>query len=260
MTTPQRQTIVEMVRHRTDEVVGAMLELSSEGLAAASELPGWSRLTVACHLRYGAQATSQMIDATLRGRASAFYPGGRDLQRPRTLAPALGESANHVPRSLADSADALQRQVEGLSDDGWDRPVIPADDDLTDITIGDLVQLRLTEVMVHGSDLGLGLAPWDPRFGEAAIEQRVRRMRCTPAAQAGEVRMVLRTHTGDCWTVSVDAEGGCRGDAGEHDADVCVTGPATALVALLLGRQAPDLVMDGDSDAARGLLERLVGP
>ena len=57
------------IARRTADIVGALLDLDEEGLTDQSELPAWSRLTIACHLRYGAEALRRMTGATLSGRS-----------------------------------------------------------------------------------------------------------------------------------------------------------------------------------------------
>ena len=111
MPPPRRHTLTALDEHgsalvnaiatRTAEVVAALTGLDSSTLLVPSELPGWSRLTIACHLRYGARTLERMTSDALRGDVTSFYPLGRTEQRPRTLAPDDGEAADAVPRSLA---------------------------------------------------------------------------------------------------------------------------------------------------------------
>jgi hypothetical protein len=81
------------VATRTDEIVAALETLDERDLLTPSELPEWSRLTIACHLRYGANALARVTDAVLAGRPASYYPGGRD-RHPRS------RLRGRVPRSL----------------------------------------------------------------------------------------------------------------------------------------------------------------
>lgn len=251
--------IIEMLGHRSAMVAQALVGLDRSALAAGTELPGWTRLTVACHLRYGAQAVRQIVEATLEGRPSAYYPAGRELQRPTTLAPALGEPAVHVAASLRDEDDHLLSVLGGLAADAWDTPVIEHDDnpDLGDLSILGLVRLRLTEVVVHGTDLGMGLPAWQPDFGRAVLTQRLAR-RPRPAAGARWSVTIDATDAG-AWTVTaVDGQlEVARSDAGAAR----LRGTANAHVAALLGRSGIGTIEStGDPVAARAYLDTCIGP
>jgi maleylpyruvate isomerase len=168
---------------RTIGIVEALSELDEQDLAAPSGLRGWSRLTIACHLRYGAEALSAMsamsamTEATRSGRSASFYPEGRAHQRPHTLRPNKGEPPGDVSTSLARSSDALSQLWSTLTDEDWNlrlrEPV--GNPDLGPVTLSRLALLRLTEVQVHGSDLGLTLNDWSPLFIELALPMRLDR-------------------------------------------------------------------------------------
>ncbi len=95
-------------------IIEAVRGLDVDELLEPSELEGWSRLTILCHLRYGASALLRMTRDTLAGRATAYYPDGRSAQRPGTLEPLPGETGGDVIESLAAYAEEL--------DAGWARP------------------------------------------------------------------------------------------------------------------------------------------
>ncbi len=250
----------DRVRSRSAEICDALDRLG-DSLETPSALPEWSRLTLACHLRYGAQTTRRMIEATLDGRQSAFYPAGRDAQRESTLRPALGEAPLRVLTSLRDACVELDDVLAGVAEAEWSLHVEPSTDgDLGAIALSDLLTLRLTEVEVHGTDLNLGLEPWADVFGRAALEQRLARARFE--AIVGAVPIAVESVAPDVgtWVVRIDADG---------KASVSPTGPAEATVtatandhvAMLLGRTpatAPDVA--GDREAAAVYRGRIVGP
>ena len=79
--------------------------LTRRSLLGPSLLPGWSRLTVLCHLRYGASALLRMTAEALAGEPTSYYPEGRAAQRPGTLGPQAGESVSRrLPIRSATSA------------------------------------------------------------------------------------------------------------------------------------------------------------
>ena len=71
--------ISEAARTRTADIVSALAAMGS--LSAPSRLPGWSRLTVACHLRYGAIASRRMTTRRPSRKKDVLLPW-RALGRP----------------------------------------------------------------------------------------------------------------------------------------------------------------------------------
>jgi uncharacterized protein (TIGR03083 family) len=163
------------IDHRTARLVEALSELDEMDLTGPSRLRGWSRLTIACHLRYGAETLRAMTEAVLSDRPVSFYPEGRAQQRPGTLLPNVGEHPSDVVESLARHSERLSQRWASLNEDMWNRQVLEPEDnvDLGPITLGRLALLRLTEVQVHGSDLGLHLEDWSPFFIEVVLPMRL---------------------------------------------------------------------------------------
>jgi uncharacterized protein (TIGR03083 family) len=236
--------LVAAVRRRTEEVVAALRATGDEGLQAPSLLPGWSRLTIACHLRYGAEAFDRMTAAALEDRPVSYYPGGRDARRPGTLVPAPGESPAGVVASLAAHSDALHRRWAGVAEERWDAVVREPDDrpDLGPLPLSRLPLLRLTEVEVHGSDLDLGLHDWSEVFVQTALAFRLdwlnrRRTNHRRVDDAVEGSWLLTAPDGPTYRLTVD--GGAVSSqpaAPDAPADAVVEAPARDLLALLLGR------------------------
>jgi maleylpyruvate isomerase len=148
--------------------------LDDADLDAPSLLPGWSRLTIACHLRYGAEAMTWMTRDTVAGRETAYYPDGRETQRPATLLPRGDED---VVASLRATAAALDDAFAAVRD--WDANVSePADNpDLGTFPLWHIPLYRLTEVEVHGTDLDIGLGPWSDTLVERGLAVRFHRLR-----------------------------------------------------------------------------------
>ena len=236
--------LVAAVRRRTDEVVGALAALDEDGLRAGSALPGWSRLTIACHLRYGAEAFGRMTAAVREGRAASYYPGGREATRPATLEPAPGEAPADVVASLSEHSTALDEAWRGMAAEEWDGVVREPDDqpDLGPLPVARLPLLRLTEVEVHGLDLDLGLSDWSDVFVQAALPFRLdwlntRRTNHRGVDESVQGSWLLTAPDGPTWRVAVD---GHRVESKPADpgatADAVVEAPARDLLALLLGR------------------------
>jgi uncharacterized protein (TIGR03083 family) len=143
--------------------------LAATDLHEPSLLPGWSRLTIACHLRYGAEAFTRLVVDTLAGLPTAYYPGGRDEVRPGTLLPRGDED---VVASLREESALLDAALASVTD--WSTPI----DEPEGIfhTLAHLPVFRLTEVEVHGTDLGIGLPPWSAVLIEHGLPLRLARL------------------------------------------------------------------------------------
>ena len=230
---------------------------------------GLDRLTIACHLRYGASASLRMTNDGLAGRPTSFYPAGRSLERPGTLAPDEGEEQADVVRSLVVTSDRLHEAWTSLSPPQWHMSVEePAGNpDLGPVTIERLALLRLTEVEVHGTDLDLGLDDWSEFFVAHALPIRLgwlatRRSNHRRVDTAVEGSWLLVAADGPSTVVSV------RGpqvtvEAADRNtvADAVIEGSQRDLLALLLGRpRRREMKITGDVGLGRAFREAFPGP
>lgn len=241
-------------RHRE---LNNVLEATDPGvLFEASGLPGWSRLTIVCHLRYGAQASERMTSDAHVGLPTGFYPHGRSAQRPSTLQPGPDETAADVVQSFRQCSAALDELWAHISAEAWESITMhEAEDnpDIGSITLVQLAILRLTEVEVHGTDLDLGLSDWSNTFIDAALPMRVAwlpRRHAPSQASSGSWNLVATD--GPAFNVAV-SQGVVSASHGEAcQADATISGPKADLLGLLLGRVAiADLTVAGDETAAR---------
>lgn len=229
--------VLDQLERSTAQVVAALL---AADLHVPSLLPGWSRLTVACHLRYGAEALRWMTDDTLGGRRTSYYPDGRAAQRPLTLVPRPTESAPDVATSFADESRRLHEVWRAVND--WDVTVMepPDNPDLGSIPLKRLALARLTEVEVHGTDLGVGLGPWSDVFVRHVLPMRLEWLN-TRRSNHREVDTSVRaswllaaTDMEVSQVVTVDGASVASGPG--DDADTRIVGTGAELLALLLGR------------------------
>jgi len=252
-TATESNEILGAIARRTTDIVEALLDLDEEGFTARSELPGWSRLTIACHLRYGAEALRRMTGATLSGSSTAYYPEGRARQRPGTLVPNEGEGSRDVVNSLAMHSRMLAQAWSAVDAAGWGREINePADNpDLGPVTLSQLALLRLTEVEVHGSDLGVSLGDWSAPFVTMTLPMRFERLnRRTVDRGDGSLEgsWLLVASDGPSYRVSV-ADGVVESIPAVSHAPARAVLEATSrdLLALLLGRpfrRAPRITGD----------------
>ncbi len=248
--------IAEAVASRHRELAGVLEATQPDIVSADSQLPGWSRLNIVCHLRYGAQASHRMTSDAQAGQPAAFYPGGRSAQRPSTLHPGPQESPADVVQSLIEASAALDELWAQIPPEAWDGTTVhePEDNpDIGPITLLQLAILRLTEVEVHGTDLDLGLSDWSDPFIDAALPMRIAWLprRHTPSqAPSGSWNLVATD--GPSFNVAV-SQGVVSASPGKAcQADATISGPKADLLGLLLGRvDVADLDIAGDETTAR---------
>ena len=265
--TPAEVAAAVAVRHR--ELEELIDDLDESDLRAPSSLPGWSRLTILCHLRYGAEATLAITEGARRGERVAFYPDGRADQRPWTLEPRPGEAPFDVVREARRAANRLDETWAAFGPTDWDVVAVEPDDnpDLGPISLGALALLRLTEVEVHGTDLAVGATDWSPAFVAAVLPMRIRWLparRSNHRALADDVRGAwgFRPDEGASYVVRLDDAGVtvAHGDA-DADVDVEFGGPPATLLGFLLGRvPLTALRVDGDTGSAESFARAFPPP
>src|SRR6266487_2946050 len=170
-----------------------------------------SRPKVACHLRFGAEALLRMTRDALAGKETAYYPRGRERQRPATLEPRPAESPQDVVESLAHSSQDLDDVWRLVGDDAWETPVVePAGNPvLGTLPLHRVTLMRWTEVEVHGTDLGLGLSDWSDDFVTAALPMRLawlntRRTNHRAVDESVQGAWLLEPTGNEAWLVRVD--------------------------------------------------------
>jgi len=261
--------LVDAVAARTAEIANSLGRLDEDELHAPSELDGWSRLTIACHLRYGAEALHQMTLDTLAGRTASYYPEGRARSRPRTLWPRETETPRDVVEALVAQSAALHQVWEPLGAAAWELAVRePADNpDLGAVPLAQLTLSRLTELEVHGTDLGLGLADWSDLFVRTALPSRLeglmrRRTNHREFDGALQGSWLLHATDGQSFVVSVTGSDIRTVPADETSAATAVLeGSSRDLLALMLGRPARSrLTQGGDPGFAAAFPRAFPGP
>ena len=243
--------LVRALDRRSGAVVAALSAASDDSLRGDSLLPGWSRLTIACHLRYGAGALRTMTEDAIAGRAASYYPLGRARQRPSTLEPADGEAPGDVIRDLAGADAELVACWRELAPATWHLEVLepPGNVDLGPVTLGVLAMSALTEREVHGTDLDLGLPDWSAEFVARVLPARLAWL----ATRRTNHRAFDRSIRTSWLLVATDADLRHRidlDDTADADDDVddvttTIEGSSRDLLALLLGR--PRLAPLGES-------------
>jgi hypothetical protein len=210
-----------------------------------------------------------MTTEGLQGIATSFYPMGRLSQRPGTLGPDRGEHPVEVVTSLAQESTRLYDSWARLSLSEWSTEVKEPEEnrDLGRVTIAGLALLRLTEVEVHGLDLGLGLEDWSDVFVTAALPVRIawlatRRSNHRAVDRGVQGSWLLVGDDGASWRVAVEGDEVTSGPADRRaGADCEIHGSSRDLLATLLGRETTGpLEMRGDSELGKRFSQAFPGP
>jgi len=269
ITDEANQQLVHAVKKRSRSIAESLRGLGDDELHHPSELPEWSRLTIACHLRFGAGALSRMTRSALQGVPVAYYPEGREAQRPRTLVPLPGESPQDVVESLALLSEELNQEWSALDPAAWGVDVVEplANRDLGPVPLGSLPLLRLTEVEVHGADLGLNLGDWSEIFISTVLPMRLEWLNIRRANHRAfdtelDGSWLLVATDGPTYSVSVNGTKVESRPASPHtQARAVIEATSRDLLALLLGRalRTPPVMM-GDIAFGQSFSGAFPGP
>lgn len=261
--------LAQVASERTQRLITALRELHDPAFEAPSELPGWDRLTIVCHLRYGCVAMRRMTREAMAGRATAYYPEGRDTQRPATLRPSPRERPTDVLDAWSAAAGELDRLWATVDREGWKTDIVePADNpDLGTIPLARLAMARLTEVDVHGTDLGIGFSDWSPTLVEVALPVRLRwlatrRTNHRAFDQAVRGSWLFESTDGLRWLVAVEGDTvESRPASTDDDPMAAMRASSRDLLALLLGRPPLEPIeITGDVAFAEAFGRAFPGP
>ncbi len=261
--------LADALAARTREIAASLRGLDERGLGTPSQLDGWSRLTIACHLRYGAEALTRMTLDTRADKVTSYYPGGRADERLGTLSPRAGETPFDVVEGFVAESENLQRAWASATRAEWNLTVRePAENpDLGSVPLTRLPLARLTEVEVHGSDLGLGLKDWSDVFVEMALPSRLewlntRRTNHRDVDESLQGSWLLMATDGPTWLISVTGSSvQALPVSGSSAATSVVQGSSRDLLALLLGRPTnSELLIGGDVRFGESFQSAFPGP
>jgi uncharacterized protein (TIGR03083 family) len=251
----------------TNRLRTALDDVGEDALQEPSRLEGWSRTTLLAHLRYGATASVRLTEDALAGRPAAFYPGGA-TEREESLRPGEGESATDLVADLFTQSDRLAEEWRQLDDADWE--VELREPKLGRMRLTRAVALRLTEIEVHGVDLGLdGLDEWSDRFVEICLPLRIvwlpiHARNLPEADRTVSGRWLLRSDTGRSWLVSASgalASAGPKDVIHEASVDCVISGSERQLLGLVLGRTpVDDLEVSGNEAKAQAFKAAFPGP
>lgn len=143
-----------LLGHATVHLLGATISVTEDDWRARSALPDWTRGHVATHLARNAEALGRLVTGSLTGEPAEMYPSAES--RDADIAAGAGRDGQELQTDLDTTAAELDGLFERVAHEAaWDRTV-----SLRGIAapVGALVAARLTEVVLHHVDLGLGAA------------------------------------------------------------------------------------------------------
>ena len=210
-----------------------------------------------------------MTDDVLAGRPTAFYPEGRNCQRPATLVPRPNEQPEDVVASFVEASRDLDEAWSQLGNAAWGQSVRePAQNtDLGTMSLAAHALLRLTEVEVHGTDLDINASEWSDTFIDAALPMRLRWL---PARRSNHRSVeegifgtwVFSSIDGPTLSVKASPEGTVVEDGASTDQNTArIKGTKAGLLAFVLGRRGLDtLSFSGNAELASKFLHAFPPP
>lgn len=139
--------------------------------AEPSLLPGWSRAHVVGHLTMNALSHVRLLEFASRGERGDQYEGG-PAGRELGIESAARLPADELTRELRRAVYALEGAWAGASSSTWQGTGTSASGAV--LQVGDLPFLRWREVVVHLTDLGIGIGSdrWPPLYVRLELDRQ----------------------------------------------------------------------------------------
>lgn len=204
-------------------LLGDTIAVEDDAWRAASQLPGWTRAHVATHIARHAEAFARLANWARTGTEQPMYPGDRDA----AIEAGADRDGLEIQTDLDTTAGQLAGEFDAVAENcAWDAVVRLRDG--REVRAGQLPGGRLTEVIVHHLDLGIGLTidDVDARTAEVALDWCAFRQEGRP----GYPRLRLTTDSGRTYDFGP-----------RHQADVItINGPANRLLGWITRRSGAD--------------------
>jgi maleylpyruvate isomerase len=256
--------LLHAVDEATHELSASLARVSAKGFGEPSLLDSWSRAHVIAHLANVADGLARMTGDARAQRHTSMYPGGRE-QRNADIDAAARVAPKELVEHFERSAAQLAATWRDLPRDAWG--TVFTETELGGMQLGRLVALRLTEVEVHHADLAVAFGPrdWSSEFAcdclplRIAALPRLRRRADADHDVDGTWLLVCDDLDAQWWVEARGAETEISNEGTR--ADAVLRGTAMDLIALLLGRQTPNmLAVAGDTTRAQAFKRAFPGP
>lgn len=165
----------------TSRYLESLGELSDDDLREPSLLPGWSRAHVATHLARNADAMTNVIHSVINGREAWMYSSQE--QRDADVVAGAQRTAAEILEDNSAACGRLLQAFNELHPRHLDVPASREPGGPPAFIVRELGSMRLTEVVVHHTDLGYDLTPggWPHGFAEHLIRRRQRELAAGPS-------------------------------------------------------------------------------
>jgi maleylpyruvate isomerase len=204
----------------TEQLLANLDGLSDAQVAGSSLLPGWTRGHVLTHLARNAEGGTRLLGWARTGVPSYEYESL--AARAAAIEAGAGRSVATFVQDVRQTADAFAAAATGMPPEAWQRVVryTAGQEPRADV----IVPSRLSEVLIHHVDLGLGYRPrdWPAWFTNDTLYRTAASL--TEGRKMPPVRLA-GTDTGNVFVI---------GAAGP-DSPV-ISGPECELMAWLFGR------------------------
>jgi len=128
--------------------------ITPQQLTEPSMLPGWTRAHVLWHLALNARSHIHLLECAARGERGEQYPGGVEA-REAAIAEGADKSGDEIVSALRMAIFSLEGAWAHASHDAWTGTGVNTGGAV--LSMYDLPFLRWREVVVHLTDLNIGL-------------------------------------------------------------------------------------------------------
>jgi maleylpyruvate isomerase len=207
-----------MVRDATERVLSDVRALTDSDLRAPSALPDWSRGHVLAHLARNADGLTNLLTSARTGERRPMYASKE--QRDSDIEAGAGRSLAELTADFVETDRGFAAEADRLND--WSATVYRTLDS-PGFSVGFVPLLRLGELEIHHTDLGVGYGfdRWPTEWAAAYLAYACRGL----TDRAGEPLGLTATDTGT--QVAADSPGAR-----------IVEGPVTTLLAWVTGRHS----------------------
>lgn len=147
---PTDSQLLAALRMAAEGIHAELGGLGEDSVAAASELPGWTRGHVLAHIDGISSALAQQAELARRGEQAELYDGGMPA-RNRAIDSGAGAGADVHRRRTGAAVDRAVAAFAALGPAEWDAPVRFRDGVARDAALA-----LWRELVIHRSDLGTG--------------------------------------------------------------------------------------------------------
>lgn len=201
-----RPAVLDVLREASNRLVRTVDAITEAQWHEPTVLPGWDRAHVVAHVALNAEGLSGAVRGVLEGEPRTMYVSNE--ARNADIEELAAQPAVTLRERLLASVSLIQSALEAVPDDRQDS-TFERTPGAQRITVARVPLMRLREVEIHHSDLGLGYSPtdWAPDSVALLLDFAARR----PGLPGMTVEA---TDLGRTWTIG-DGGPTVRGRGGE---------------------------------------------